>query len=56
MNKDISTNTKKKRVNYTIDIGLLKDFKTATEERSINKSSLIESFIKRWFEENGIKR
>ena len=55
MNATTDKNTKK-RANYTIDIELLKDFNDATKKKSVNKSSLIESFIKRWFEEEGIKR
>lgn len=44
--------TTKTKVNYSIDKGVSKSFNTISKEKSINKSSLIESFIKNWIKEN----
>lgn len=44
--------TTKTKVNYSIDNEVSKKFNTLSKEKSINKSSLIEGFIKKWIKEN----
>jgi hypothetical protein len=42
----------KKRVNFNISINTLKEFNLLAKERAINKSQLIENYIKEWMEKN----
>jgi hypothetical protein len=42
----------KTKVNYSIDQEISKVFDTLSKEKSINKSALIENFIKNWIKEN----
>ncbi len=44
--------TTKDKLIHTVDIETIKEFKTLTRELSINRSALIENFIKRWIKEN----
>ena len=44
--------TTKTKVNYSIDKDVLNTFDTLSKEKSINKSALIENFIKNWIKEN----
>jgi len=43
----------KTRVNYSIDKEIIKEFDKLSKEKAINKSGLIELFIKNWIKENG---
>ena len=42
----------KTKVNYSIDKSLSDRFNIISKEKSINKSALIENFIKNWTKEN----
>lgn len=44
--------TTKSKVNYSINKDVLSVFNSLSKEKSINKSALIESFIKNWIKEN----
>lgn len=44
--------TTKTKVNYSINKDICKIFSNLSKEKSINKSALIESFIKNWIKEN----
>lgn len=39
-------------INLSIDKEILKDFKVETKKRAINRSGLIQNFIKEWLKEN----
>ena len=40
------------KVNYSIDKEVIKDFNKFSKEKAINKSGLIELFIRNWVKEN----
>ena len=42
----------KKKVNYNIDIKVLNDFTELAKNKAVNKSQLIENFIKEWILKN----
>lgn len=42
----------KTKVNYSIDKVVSNTFDVLSKEKSINKSALIENFIKNWIKEN----
>lgn len=44
--------TTKTKVNYSIDKEILNTFVFLSKKKSINKSALIENFIKNWIKEN----
>jgi hypothetical protein len=50
------TSKNKKLLNFTIDKGIANIFVLLSKQKCINKSLLIQSFIKKWIEENGNKK
>ena len=46
-----NNNYTKKVINYSINKDLLKEFNRIAKEKAINKSGLIELYIKNWVEE-----
>lgn len=42
----------KKKVNYNIDVKVLNDFIELAKNKAVNKSQLIENFIKEWILKN----
>jgi len=42
----------KKKVNYNIDVKVLTDFTELAKNKAVNKSQLIENFIKEWILKN----
>jgi hypothetical protein len=42
----------KKKVNFNINVEVLKEFNKNAKEKAINKSQFIENFMKQWIQEN----
>ena len=40
--------TKKKKVNFNVDIEVLTEFNKIAKEKAINKSQFIENYLKTW--------
>ena len=49
----MNTYITKEKINLTIDKEIYQKFREITEIKSINKSKLIENYIKQWLIENG---
>lgn len=55
MEKKKSGIIRKAKISMSIDIEVLKEFDRICDDKSINRSSIVNKMIKKWVEENKIK-